>query len=137
MNEFKLLTRLVEKTKLYTHEGYRVGALIVDRRGSILSYGFNSYVKTHPRMVYNKFYNEWQIFVHAEADALYSMGYKTEPYAMIVCRLSKANELMNAKPCIGCYSEIRQSAIKRVYYTNQEGELVLLNLKVNVEEYNG
>lgn len=135
MNEFKILSKLIEKTTLCTHNGYRIGAVIVDKKGSVLSYGFNSYVKTHPKMLYNPHFSEFQIFVHAEADAIYHLGYKTDPYTLIVCRLSKSNQVMNAKPCIGCYSEIKRSSIKKVYYTNEKGDLVLLNLKTNIEEY--
>lgn len=135
MNEYKLLNRLVEKLKSKPSIRYNVGAVIVDRKGNILSYGFNSYVKTHPRMVYNKFFNEHQIFVHAEADAFYKLPYGSEPHTLIVCRLNKANELMNAKPCIGCFNEIQQSSIKKVYYTNVNKELALLDLKQDIEFY--
>jgi len=135
MNEYKILTKLQYKTAMNRHDGFNIGAVVVDRQGCILSYGFNSYHKTHPSMIKNVYYNDHQIFVHAECDALYSVDPKTQPFAIIICRLNKKNEFMNAKPCTGCYLEILKSGIKRIYYTNFEGELTLINAKTPVELY--
>jgi tRNA(Arg) A34 adenosine deaminase TadA len=114
-------------------DGYNVGAVVLDRRGCVLNYGFNSYIKTHPRMKHNHYYTEWQIFVHAECSALYNC--KQEPYSMIICRLDKAGNPQMSKPCIGCFSEIKKSSLKRVYYTNENNELVLLDIEKSLEEY--
>lgn len=135
MNEYKLLNKLKTRMIENKHEGYNVGSLVLDKKGCILSYGFNSYVRTHARMVLNPKYNNFQIFVHAECDAIYSVNYKCTPHTLIVCRLNKQNEFMNAKPCEGCYLEIKKAGIKHVYYTDQNGDLTLLDLSIDVEEY--
>ena len=116
------------------HEGYNIGAVVLDRHGQIISWGFNSYIKTHPAMVYNKYYRAEQIFVHAECDALYSMSPKLTPYSMYIMRINGRGEYRNAKPCAGCYCEILKYGVKRVYYTGIEG-YEELDLGVDIEEY--
>ena len=116
------------------HEGYNLGAIVLDKHGQIISWGFNSYIKTHPAMVYNKYYRAEQIFVHAECDALYSMSPKLTPHTMYIARINGAGEFRNARPCVGCYSEILKYGLKRVYYSASDG-FEVLDLGVDVEEY--
>ncbi len=134
MNEYKLLNKLRTNLLQRDYTGYNVGAFILDKRGSIISEGYNSYVKTHPRMIQNPHYNIHQIFVHAECDALYKMPFGSKPYAMIVCRINKRGDFKLSKPCIGCYHEILTFNIRKVYYTTNNGELTILK-KVNEECY--
>ena len=47
------------------HDGYNLGAAVLDKGGGILGWGFNSYVKTHPKMCLNKHYRVEQVFIHA------------------------------------------------------------------------
>ena len=118
------------------HDGYNLGAIVLDKHGQIISWGFNSYIKTHPAMVYNKYYRAEQIFVHAECDALYSMSEKLTPHTMYIARINSKGEFRDARPCVGCYHEIKQRGIKRVYYTTRDG-FESLDLAVDVEEYEG
>jgi len=46
---------------------------------------------------------------------------------MIIARLTKSGLVKLAKPCVGCFDAISQSNLKKVYYTNDEGELTLLD----------
>lgn len=117
------------------HHGFNVGAVVLDKKGCILNYGFNSYVKTHTRMLYNPMYNDHQIFVHAECDAIYGVNYKVEPHTIIVCRLNKKGKFMNAKPCPGCYLEIKKANIKKIFYTTESNELTLIDSRLSIEEY--
>lgn len=135
MNEYRILNKLKLRMLENKHTGFNIGAVVLDKKNSILNYGFNSYIKTHTRMYYNPLYNTHQIFVHAECDAIYGVNYKVEPYSIIICRLNKKNEFMNAKPCAGCYLEIRQAGIKKIYYTNELGELTLLDNDIAVDTY--
>ena len=117
------------------HEGYNLGAVILDKRGCILNWGFNSYIKTHPAMVLNRYYRVEQIFVHAECDAIYSMSDKVTPHTMVIARINQHGDFLCAKPCVGCYSEIQKSGIKRVFYTESSGELAELDTSVSIDEY--
>lgn len=135
MNEYKILNKLKYKMLENKHDGFNIGAVVLDKKNVILNYGFNSYVKTHTRMLHNPLYNTHQIFVHAECDAIYGLNYKVVPYTIIICRLNKKNEFMNAKPCAGCYLEIKNAGIRHVYYTNENGELTLLDTTVPTDEY--
>jgi len=42
---------------------------------------------------------------------------------IIAVRVLKCGKLGMSKPCIGCQKLIRQCGFKRVYYTNEKGEL--------------
>lgn len=135
MNEYKILEKLRVNMLEHKHPGFNIGAVVLDKKGCILSYGFNSYVKTHTRMLYNPMYNDHQVFVHAECDAIYRVNYKVEPHTIIICRLNKKGGYMVAKPCVGCYLEIKKANIKNIYYTNSSNELTLMDSRLTVEEY--
>lgn len=134
MNEYKLLKRLQNNLKKRSGITYNVGAFIVDKSGFVISEGYNSYVKTHPRMLENPLYNDHQIFVHAECDAIYKLPRDSKPFAMIVCRINKQGKIMLSKPCAGCYHEILTNNIRKVYYISVDGTLTILK-KVNEECY--
>lgn len=137
MQEYHLLKRLVKKIQeKHQHhvEQYHLGAIILDRRGNILSTGFNSSQKTHPKqLLYNKYKNNARIYLHAEIDALVKC--KAKPYVMIIARINRKGELRIAKPCDGCIEAIRHSDLKKIYFTNNFGELVLLDLNEKALDY--
>lgn len=117
---------------------HKVGAVILDRKNNVLSIGYNSYIKTHPKQyIYNKHINPTRIFLHAEIDAL--VRCRGEPYTMIVARIGKDSKVRLAKPCKGCFNAIKDTKVKKVFFTNNNGELVLLDTDMsldNYEEYN-
>lgn len=137
MNEYSAL-RLLHK-KLIQHKSsieqtkkFFIGAIILDRKGNVISIGNNSYTKTHPfqkklsQQVKIKD-REHQIYLHAEISALIKCT--AVPHTMIIIRIGVDNQIFRlAKPCPLCLEAIRQSKIKHVYYTNDIGELVLLEL---------
>ena len=135
MTTQKALSKLRQLLLDNRHEGYNLGAVILDKRGCILNWGFNSYIKTHPAMVFNRYYRVEQIFVHAECDAIYSMSDKVTPYTMIIARINQRGDFLCAKPCVGCYSEIQKRGIKQVFYTEQDGSLTKLDLSVDIDFY--
>lgn len=135
MTPQKALSKLRSLLLDNLHEGYNLGAVILDKRGCILNWGFNSYIKTHPAMVLNRYYRVEQIFVHAECDAIYSMSDKVTPYTMIIARINQHGDFLCAKPCVGCYSEIQKKDIKQVLYTEQDGYLSTLNMGIPIDTY--
>ena len=129
-----LTKRLIEHKRQVENEqnkNYFVGAILLDRRGNIISSGTNSFCKTHP---YQKKLSEKvvikhkreQIYLHAEISALVKCN--TTPYTIIVARIGKNESVYRlAKPCPICQEAIKQAQIKKVYYTNNNGDLVLFN----------
>lgn len=129
-----LVKKLQEQNTDIGKYQHRVGTIITDRKGNILSTGFNSYIKTHPRQKkYNLYINPTKIFLHAEIDSLVKC--RGEPHTMIICRIGRDNQIRLAKPCKGCYNAIKDVQVKKVYFTNNFGELTLLNLDIPVDEY--
>ena len=129
MKEYTVLNRLLVKMKEeydYTKQ-YTVYASIVDKKGQVISTGKNSFIKTHPKQyIYNQYKNPFKIFLHAEIDAL--LKYKSDSgYMMIVARMTKTGMIRSAKPCHGCFQAIKESNIKKIFYTNDDGELTLLD----------
>ena len=49
---------------------------------------------------------------------------KTKNLKIIVIRVSPGKRLLNSKPCLNCTQTIREYGIKKVYYINEENELV-------------
>jgi len=135
INSYRYLNKLKEKMIEHTHEKYNMGAIVLDKKGKILTYGFNSYTKTRPQMFRNKYYNPYQIWTHAECDALSKLNQKQKPYYMIITRLNTKENFNLAKPCKGCFLEIKKHGIKQVFYTNKNNELVILDLNIKMEDY--
>lgn len=127
-----LLKKLNEQAVIRNQ--HKVGAVILDRKGNLLSTGFNSYTKSHPRQyLYNKNFNPTKIFIHAEIDAL--VRCRGIPHTLVISRIGKDGKVRLAKPCKGCYNAIKDVKIQRVFYTNDNGELVLLDTDVTLDDY--
>lgn len=129
MKEYRVLERL----KDFLHEeGFPeggksfVGAVTLDHKGRIISIKTNSY-KTHPRMVELSRSVRWgykKIFLHAEVAAL--INSPIPAHTIIIARITRDGELALAKPCPICQLAIREAKVKRTFFTNEKGELVLL-----------
>ena len=117
------------------HDGYNLGVVVLDKCGGILGWGFNSYVKTHPKMCLNKHYRVEQIFIHAEADTLYSLSDRLTPHTMLIARINRNGDFLNARPCVGCYAEIQKRGLKKVLYTVGADEVAELDMSVDVDSY--
>lgn len=113
---------------------YAVGALAIDGSGSIISLAFNSYQKTHPMMkqLASKTKRKEAIYLHAEVSALIKS--KGQAKTIIVSRLTANNNIALARPCPICQMALKQAKIDQVYYTNNDGELVLFNLDIEEEK---
>lgn len=102
----------------------RICAVVLDRKGNVLSVGVNQ-AKSHPMQAqYGK--NEHAIYLHAEIDAIKNALKKIgrnslRQCTMLICR-RKFNENGEfiyglAKPCDGCVKAIQDFGIKEVIYT--------------------
>lgn len=97
-----------------------VKATIFDRKGRILSVGYNSYVKTHPFQfkLACKCGNPDRPYLHAEIDAITKLkrnaGYA---YKILIERYYKNGKPALAKPCEICELAINNTTIKYIEYT--------------------
>lgn len=98
---------------------HQVSALILDRRGKVLSVGQNSYIKTHPLQAKHakKTGNPEKMFLHAEIHAITKCRDLGRAHKIFVSRYNKMGEPVLAKPCPVCISAIKASGIKHVVHT--------------------
>lgn len=102
-------------------------AKITDKRGRVLSIGFNSYIKTAPLQA------KWAVrnklpkkeFIHAEMMAISRLKYQhlSKVHAIYVYRFDASGRPALAKPCKICQSAIKAANIKHVYYTTPDDAL--------------
>ena len=95
-----------------------VVAFALDRKGRLVSIGFNSYVKTHPyqKRCARKAGDAFKQYLHAEISAIIKA--KQQIHSLVVVRISKAGDFMLARPCKVCYLAIEEAGIKNVYYSS-------------------
>ena len=98
---------------------YNLTAIIYDKKGSILSIGYNSYVKTHPlQALYAKNVGEpKKVFLHAEVDAIIKCKNPKKAHKIIVFRHNKDGSYGFAKPCNICVEALSKTNIKVIEYT--------------------
>ena len=102
---------------------YKLFATCYDKRGRILSYGENSYSKTHPLMAElskEMHGHPEKMYLHAEVQALLRCGDR-KPYKLVVQRFDSEGNPKLAKPCRTCQSIIKSYGVKIVRYTTEEG----------------
>lgn len=103
---------------------YHVAA-ILRRRGDVIRIGENT-DKTHPRFKRQYEDGSWASHMHAEMNVL---RFARPGDEIEVIRFRKCNsERTMAKPCDLCISEIKKSGIRKVKYTNWNGEWEILNI---------
>jgi len=83
-------------------KGYNLGAVCIRSDGSITK-GHNTRSSTR------------NVFVHAEAKAIYKAGYGAK--LLVVVRAFADNSLALAKPCSACQKLIIKSGVKKVIYS--------------------
>ena len=113
-----MLSKAIELAKTLNQE-HRHACIISDKKGRVLSYGFNSYKKSHPRQAYyaEKVGNRKKIFLHSEISAIINLPYNSSPHTIYVARVNKHGEPLNSEPCDICRMAISDIGIKKVIYT--------------------
>lgn len=101
------------------NDNYRLGAVLLNSRGRILSCRSNSR-KTHPLALKFSRYP----FLHAEAHAITSAGLDNCKGGMLlVVRTRADNSLTMARPCSSCQALINYVGIKDVLYSDWSGQI--------------
>jgi len=116
-----MIDEAIKIAKKSKSESHRVGCVITNKKGKIISIGFNSETKTHPEQAKFALMNGEinKIFLHAEIHAL--VRCRDNPYTIHVARLTKGGNVGIAKPCPICQLAIKKAKIKKVIYTNKKG----------------
>lgn len=96
--------------------GFKLKAVIYDKKGKVLSIGENSYIKTHPYQAklakqIGGEYTE-KCFLHAEVAAILKCKDLSKAHRIMVTRVGKSGNLLLAKPCPICQSAIKAAGIK-------------------------
>lgn len=99
----------------------RIRATIYNKRGRVISVGYNSYVKTHPlvKRLSEKVNINNKEYLHAEIAAL--IRCKSNPYKMLVERKGRDGRYRLAKPCPICMLAIKLAKVKILEYTTDTG----------------
>lgn len=96
-----------------------VTAFIYDKRGRLLSFGKNSFVKTHPLMAKLALAQDepHKIFLHAEVDAFIKCKEIKRAYKIRVIATDINGHVRSGKPCKICLELIKQSSIKEIEHS--------------------
>jgi deoxycytidylate deaminase len=96
-----------------------IKAVIYDRRGRVLSIGYNSYLKTHPIQAHHARVagEPERMFLHAEIHALVRCRDLSKADKIFVSRWDNNGRPKLAKPCKICQSAIDAAGIKKVVHT--------------------
>jgi deoxycytidylate deaminase len=120
----KMLMGLAANAARQSDEPNRHGCVIA-RRGQIMAVGFNK-PKTHPAAV--KYYSG---HIHAELAAIIQVNKDdlrgADLYSVRIMR-SKGEPRGMGKPCRRCMEMIRDAGIKRIYFTNAEGNTEIIKV---------
>jgi len=101
-------------------------AAILRRNGRVVKIGENTN-KTHPRFKRQYEDGSWASHMHAEMNVL---RFAEPGDDLEVMRFKKCNhEFSMAKPCSLCMSEMKKAGIRKVRYTNWEGQWEVLYLR--------
>ncbi len=116
--ENKILNIAVDVAKNLVDQKYKIAAIITNKRNKVLSIGWNSYSKSHPKQLRwaKKNHNSHRIFLHAEISAIIRCK-DGIPYHIYVARVNRKGEARLAKPCKICKMAIMDVGIKKVVYT--------------------
>lgn len=119
MNNLMICKTIKYAMKIALNSDHRckIGCVVTNKRGKIISEGFNR-LKTHPIQArYAKKYgNIHQIFLHAEISALIKC--REIPHTIFIVRHLKNGNEGIGKPCEICEMAIKESGIKNIIYTD-------------------
>jgi len=109
----------LKSTGIGSNKNYRVGAVIFDKRGRVISSACNSY-KTHPFVLKYSNYP----FLHAETHAIIAGGLdNVHNCDIMITRVLLNGQPSMAKPCPSCQRALKDCGIRDVYYTDWQGSI--------------
>ena len=104
---------------------YWVIAASLDHHNNIISIGENSYQKTHPMQsrLSLKCGNRNREYLHAEIASL--VKNRNKPESIMIVRITSTGLVRMARPCNICNLAIRESGIRYIHFTGDDGLLHL------------
>lgn len=99
----------------------KIGCVIVNKKGMIISKGYNKPTKSHPEQhkYASKVGKHKKIYLHAEIDALIKCN--EPPHTIYIMRKLKDGSYGMAKPCEICEAAIYETTIQKIVYSTYEG----------------
>lgn len=116
----------LKKISLNSDISYRHSAALF-KRNKVVAVGYNKSVK---QMNINNNGHSFKITVHAEVDALYQASKKHDLRGIDIIIIRTKNlcngqmTLRNSRPCNDCIDKMTKIGIRKVYYSNSEGNIV-------------
>jgi deoxycytidylate deaminase len=122
-NAAKEAAMLVDTGHNYPH---KIGACIF-KGSKIISTGKN-YVRSCSRI--KDIYLKHPYTLHAEQNAVINapIGKSLKGCSIFVIRLTPAGNLSMAMPCVYCMDTLRYKGIRKVFFTNYDGDIELFKL---------
>jgi deoxycytidylate deaminase len=120
-SKFEEHIHLLKKIATYSSLTHKHSACLI-KGGKICTFGYNRYIKTD--IINNKCV---KYTIHAEIDALCKVYNKlSKGMDILIIRIGneKANKLKNSRPCNSCIDKLLQRGIRRVYYSDENGDIV-------------
>lgn len=112
-----MLRYAIKAAACSNNERAKVGAALF-KGNKLISVAWNDTRKTHPNSPYRF------KAIHAEF-GVFLGNYKTEVVGgtLFVARIDKHGKLKIAKPCALCEEFVLAAGIKKVFYTNRQGQI--------------
>lgn len=106
----------MSKKKTFRHN---LKAVIFNKKGHVLSTGFNNYLKTHPYMKKLAVRNltPEKLYLHAEVAAILRCKDLSKAHRILITRVGKSGDLLLAKPCKICQTAIKAAGISIIEHS--------------------
>jgi deoxycytidylate deaminase len=103
------------------HPTFRLGCVIMIKGNRIIAEGANDKYRSHP---YVQKHGQWfNHGIHAELAAIFRVKNRENlrGATVYIFRQTKNGDFANARPCPMCYELIKNSGVKRIIYTVENG----------------
>lgn len=119
VHKFDSITNMLKKMAKNSHLMNKHAACIINAHIDSFAFGVNKYYKV-------KMNNDTvNLAIHAEVDAISSISSKyLKGLDIIVIRVNKNNGMKNSRPCNSCIDKMKQKGLRKVYYSNSQGDIV-------------
>ena len=125
MNLDKVFYRLISSVRdsVDGTKRYYVIAATLDKHNNIIAQAENSYIKTHPMQakLAERVGRPCREYLHAEIGALVKSYTKAE--SIMVVRSTRKGLTRCAKPCDICMMALKQAEVRKIYYSDDEGNI--------------
>jgi deoxycytidylate deaminase len=118
INKFALQIDLLEKVAK-TSDVIHKHASCLMKGDKIIAIGVNKYFQVRVNQM------QMNLCVHAEMNVFASTRLtQTKGMNILVIRINNNMMLRNSRPCNACIDKLKQKGIKKVYYSNADGQIV-------------